>query len=209
MSSFNHQSSEQQTTDELLMLAYAKGDASAFDKLYHRHKKAVFLFFIKQNTSAAVAEELCHDTWLKLINAREKYEVSALFRTYLFTIARHVMIDFFQKKSTQNEQTFTEHVTEQTIQNSVEACEDNVKNTEDAEKPSTVNNYQMEQLKQALNSQILQLPFEQRQVFLLKQEAGFTVDQIAKITQDHKEKVKSHWRYALQKIRKGLTAYVN
>ena len=74
-----------QITDERLMLAYGQGQAMAFDKLYQRHKVAVFRYFLRQNISQAIAEELSHDTWLKIINARESYVVSALFKTYLFT----------------------------------------------------------------------------------------------------------------------------
>ena len=186
---------EPPVTDETLMLAYAKGDSGAFDKLYHRHKVAVHRFFLRQNTSVAIAEELGHDTWLKVINAREKYQVSALFRTYLFTIARRVLIDFSQKKSSQNEQTFSEIIEPE---------------IEIEDKQQQVNHqYQQKKLRQALNKQIAKLDFEQKQVFLLKQEAGFTIEQIAQITEQHKEKVKSSWRYALQKMREGLSAYVN
>ena len=98
---------KESVTDEALMLAYGKGQASAFDSLYQRHKKVVFRFFVKQGLSHAIAEELCHDTWLKLINAREKYQQQALFRTYLFTIARNTLIDHYKKKITQNEEQYT------------------------------------------------------------------------------------------------------
>jgi len=191
LTSFIANDVDQSITDEALMLSYAKGDTGAFDVLYHRHKVAVHRFFLRQHISLAVAEELCHDTWLKVINARKTYEVSALFRTYLFTIARRVLIDFSQKKSTTNEQYFNE-VVEPEI--------------EVDDKSQTVSNHQ---LKQALKNEISKLTFEQKQVFLLKQDAGFTIEQIAKITEQHKEKVKSNWRYALQKMREGLSAYAN
>ena len=97
---------KQSVSDEALMLAYAKGQASAFDSLYQRHKQVIYLFFVKQGLPIAIAEELCHDTWLKLINAREKYQPQALFKTYLFTIARNTLIDHYKKKSTQNEDNY-------------------------------------------------------------------------------------------------------
>jgi len=61
-----------QQQDQTLMLSYAKGDTAAFDLLYGRHKVAVYRFFIRQNLTTAVAEELCQDTWFKLINNRER-----------------------------------------------------------------------------------------------------------------------------------------
>ena len=178
------------------MLSYATGNASAFDLLYHRHKLVVFRFFVRQNLTHTVAEELAHDTWLKIINARQSYVVTAKFTTYLFTIARRLAIDYQQKKSQICE---------------VTTADDEVYSQESMQ--SNADDEQAEPDKQALSialkQQISLLPFEQREVFLLKQEAGFSIDDIANITQQNKEKVKSRWRYALKKMRKGLSFYVN
>jgi len=204
-------------TDEALMLAYGKGKASAFDSLYQRHKQVVFRFFVKQGLSLAIAEELCHDTWLKLINAREKYQPQALFRTYLFTIARNTLIDHYKKKSTQNEVSYTNNSTDNDSSNSDcsnEICseskaEDNQNNLASTISTSPLcEQQQKEQLHIALSLNIAALPIEQREVFLLKQESGFSLEQIAQITAQHQEKVKSSWRYALKRLRKGLQHYV-
>lgn len=198
---FPTEHSNESVTDEALMLAYGKGQVSAFDSLYHRHKQVVFRFFVKQGLSIAIAEELCHDTWLKLINAREKYQQQALFRTYLFTIARNTLIDHYKKKSTQNEVNYTDD-----SDNGEGNDHDNL-----ATKVSTIpacEQQQKEQLYLALSLNIAALPSEQREVFLLKQESGFSIEQIAQITAQHQEKVKSSWRYALKRLRKGLQHYV-
>lgn len=180
----------------MLMLSYANGNASAFDELYQRHRLAVFRFFIRQNLPLAVAEELTHDTWLKVINARQSYVATAKFTTYLFTVARRLAMDYQHKKSNLCEELISDHEIES---HSIEQLNSN--------------NELLSQDRRALNTtlkqQIALLPFEQREVFLLKQEAGFSLDDIANITQQNKEKVKSRWRYALQKIRKGLSFYVN
>ncbi|MFT6925314.1 MAG: RNA polymerase sigma-70 factor (ECF subfamily) [Psychromonas sp.] len=197
--------------DQRLMLAYAKGDAAAFDLLYGRHKVAVYRFFIRQNLTKAVAEELCQDTWFKLINNRESYQANALFSTYLFTIARRIAIDHSQKQSVIFDK--------KQVQDSLN-CLDNQHNLANQErnKPLQImdNNHSSpadatanQALAAALKAQIAALPYEQREVFLLKQEAGFSIDDIAKITFQNKEKVKSCWRYALQKMRKGLSFYGN
>jgi len=192
----------QSVTDEALMLAYAKGTASAFDSLYQRHKQVVFRFFVKQGLSIAIAEELCHDTWLKLINAREKYQQQALFRTYLFTIARNTLLDHYKKKSTKNEDNFTAN----DDANSENRCNDDL--TETIATQPLCEQHSKKQMQLALSLNIAALPNAQREVFLLKQESGFSIEQIAKITAQHQEKVKSSWRYALQRLRKGLQHYV-
>jgi len=185
-----------QKGDETLMLAYAQGDASAFDQLYARHKVAVYRFFTRQNLPVAVSEELAHDTWLKVINARESYSAKAKFTTYLFTIARHLIIDFQQKKS--NKYEVVELIDETTSSDISLALSSDVIEV----------NHKKQTLNLVIREQVLLLSFEQREVFLLKQESGFSIEDIANITQQNKEKVKSCWRYALQKVRKGLSAYV-
>lgn len=196
-------------TDEALMLAYGKGQASAFDSLYQRHKQVVFRFFVKQGLSLAIAEELCHDTWLKLINARENYQQQALFRTYLFTIASNTLIDHYKKKSTQNEVNSANNYTDN---DSGDGESGNQNNHDDLATNITTfsmcEQQQKEQLHLALSLNIAALPLEQREVFLLKQESGFSIEQIAQITAQHQEKVKSSWRYALKRLRKGLQHYV-
>ena len=196
------------------MLAYAKGEAAAFDLLYAKHKAAVYRFFIRQNLSTAVAEELSHDAWLKLINNRENYQATALFNTFLFTIVRRIAIDYSQKKSVLCEQ--------QSVNgneaNNEEHNETNNENQHDGKQSplltqksgsSQLNATANQSLAAALKQQIAALPYDQREVFLLKQEAGFSIEEIAKITFQNKEKVKSCWRYALQKLRKGLSLYGN
>ncbi|WP_019615371.1 sigma-70 family RNA polymerase sigma factor [Psychromonas ossibalaenae] len=191
-----------QQLDQTLMLAYAEGDAAAFDRLYSRHKTAVYRFFIRQNLTTAVAEDLCHDTWLKLINNRAGYQANALFTTYLFTIARRIAIDHAQKKSVLLEQ--------QQNEENLENQESNItQQVTESNHDSQLDVADNQTLAAALKQQIAALPYEQREVFLLKQEAGFSIDDIAEITFQNKEKVKSCWRYALQKMRKGLSFYGN
>jgi RNA polymerase sigma-70 factor (ECF subfamily) len=194
-----------QQLDQTLMLAYAKGDAAAFDLLYGKHKVAVYRFFIRQNVTSAVAEELCQETWFKLINNRTSYQAKALFTTYLFTIARRIAIDHAQKKSVLFEK---QQVEDNIVSLDNHECNQTQQITENNHSPqldASVN----KTLAAALKQQIAALPYEQREVFLLKQEAGFSIDDIAKITFQDKEKVKSCWRYALQKMRKGLSIYGN
>lgn len=174
------------------MLRYAKGDVTAFDLLYNKHKAAVYRFFVRQPLTREVAEELCHDVWLKIINQRDNYQDTALFTTYLFTIARRIAMDHTQNKRVR----FDKQCVEKDIENVIGEDNDSISNGNAT-------------LAIALKKQIAALPYDQREVFLLKQEAGFTLDDIATITSQNKEKVKSCWRYALQKIRKGLRVYEN
>jgi RNA polymerase sigma factor (sigma-70 family) len=79
--------------DETLMLRYGKGDVQAFEVLYRRHKNALYRFVRRHCRDREVAADLVQDIWMKVIRGRKCYRVRARFRTYLFTLARHRLID--------------------------------------------------------------------------------------------------------------------
>ena len=86
-------------TDEALMRAYGLGDARAFDTLYARHKGATYRYFLRHAGShTSTADELHQDLWLKVIGARERYEAQAKFSTWLYTLARHRLVDHWRSR---------------------------------------------------------------------------------------------------------------
>src|SRR5205814_2697396 len=52
--------------DEDLMLAYAAGDAAAFDALYARHKGPVYRYLLRQCSHAGVVDELFPGGWMSV-----------------------------------------------------------------------------------------------------------------------------------------------
>src|SRR5690606_26381365 len=56
----------------------------------------------------------------------------------------------------------------------------------------------------ALHKAVIELPPDQREVFLLFHEGDLTLQQIAEITHQPKERIKSRYRYALKKLKNTL-----
>ena len=83
-------------SDEELMLSYQQGNVTAFDVLYERHKGGVFRYLLAKCHQQEIAEELFQDVWMKLIAARDRYEVRAKFTTYLYQLAHNHFIDYYQ-----------------------------------------------------------------------------------------------------------------
>src|SRR5688572_13629504 len=82
--------------DDQLMLAYAAGDAAAFDELYSRHEGALFRFVrrLLGANLAAQADEVFQDTWMRIVAARASFSPQgAAWRTWAFTIAHNVAMD--------------------------------------------------------------------------------------------------------------------
>ena len=79
--------------DEALMRRAARGDAGAFDALLGRHEAAVFHYLTRLVTDRALAEDLAQECWLRVWRARHSYQPTASFRTWLFTVARRLVLD--------------------------------------------------------------------------------------------------------------------
>jgi RNA polymerase sigma-70 factor, ECF subfamily len=73
--------------DEALMEA---GTAAAFEQLVRRHYARVVRFCQRSTGSDAIAEELAQETFVRLWRARARYEPTAGFRVFLYTVARNL-----------------------------------------------------------------------------------------------------------------------
>src|SRR3954468_1635594 len=84
--------------DEELMLAYKAGNAGAFETLYARHRARLYRFVLRAVKARAVAEELFQEIWMRVIEARGRYTPQARFTTWLYTIAHNHLVDHWRKR---------------------------------------------------------------------------------------------------------------
>jgi RNA polymerase sigma-70 factor, ECF subfamily len=78
-------------SDEQLMVAFSRGSTDAFGELFSRYKQPLYGFFRRRIADPAQAEELAQETFLAVLRAAARYEMSALFRTYLYAIALKIL----------------------------------------------------------------------------------------------------------------------
>src|SRR5580692_6463074 len=88
-------------SDETLMARYGRGDAAAFELLYRRHEMRVWRYLERNLRNRATADELMQEVWFAVARDAARYEPSARFTTWLFTIAHHRMIDSIRKSRRQ------------------------------------------------------------------------------------------------------------
>jgi len=176
--------------DEDLMLGYQQGDAAAFEVLYERHKGGVFRYLLAKCHQQAIAEELFQDVWMKLIAARDRYEVRAKFTTYLYQLAHNHFIDYYRK-------TRTDVLQQKDCDEDVELMIVNGQKQADEQ-------LEIQRQTEILSELVDNLPDAQREAFMLREEAGLTVAEIAEVTGVNAEAAKSRLRYAVKKLRAGL-----
>ena len=86
-------------TDEQLMLEFQRGSREAFEELFARYREPIFGFFRRRLEDVARAEELAQETFVAVLRAVRRYEPRALFRTYLYGIALHLLSADRRKQS--------------------------------------------------------------------------------------------------------------
>lgn len=72
------------------------GDEDAFVALIHRYQTPLLNFFRRMGVSTD-AEDLAQETFLRLFRFRRRYQPSATFATFLYTIAGNIRIDHLRK----------------------------------------------------------------------------------------------------------------
>ena len=77
-------------TDDRLMLDYVEGDENALRILVERWERPVFAFLVRMLGSPEEAEDLCQDTFMRLIKAADRYQPEGKFQSWLFRIANHL-----------------------------------------------------------------------------------------------------------------------
>jgi RNA polymerase sigma factor (sigma-70 family) len=179
--------------DEALMLAYRDGEAGAFDILYSRNRGKLFRYLARQVPHCA--DELFQDIWMRVIGARDGYTVSAKFSTWLFRIAHNRLMDHFRAQG----RSIIEFAEPQGDDDDCPALD-----------PPASASAQPDAMlaRKALAQQILaaldELPAAQRETFLLAEEGGLSLEEIAVATGVGKETAKSRLRYALERLRRTL-----
>lgn len=179
--------------DAELMARYAQGDMRAFELLYSRHRSALYRYLGRHARDPDVTNDLFQEVWSKVITNRSRYEPRAKFRTFLFRIAHNCFIDHYRRQSSRPKQEFPDG---EDWQDALPAPAHDSPDTR-AEHAELMARY-----RKTLSA----LPPEQRDVFLLYEESGLSLDEIGAITGVGMETAKSRLRYALSKLRAALSA---
>lgn len=172
--------------DSALMLRYRDGDVEAFEVLYRRHNDSLYRYLLRMCRHRDTAEDVFQEVWGKIIKARGNYRPTAKFTTFLYRVARNCFIDHLRRNKRHAHSSEIDPETQRGHETDPD---------EETERSLA---------RRRLEAALLTLPDEQRDVFLLHEEAGLNLDQIAHVTGVNRETAKSRLRYAVKKLRAAI-----
>ena len=196
-------------SDDELMLAYARGEGAAFEALYRRHEGRLFRFVrrVLGAALAAQADEVFQDTWMKIIQARARFEPGlARWTTWAFAIAHNTCLDQLRKSGREVSQ--HELAGGNNNDDNDDTVLDWLQTRLGDNSPSSEDSAHWRAAGQQLMHCLQQLPDAQRAAFLLHHEDDCSLQEMAAALQIALEAAKSRLRYALTKLRGCMGAYL-
>lgn len=188
-------------TAEQQMLAYAQNPEPALLKpLVERFSDDLFHFLMAQ-AGASYADDVLQQTWLKVIEKRQSFRAGTSVKSWLFTIARNTLLDELRRTQRWD---FSDVDEVSADGKSGSECEAQLSHISTEQRVS--DNEQRELSQQEFQAMLQSLTLAQREAVVLQLE-GFSIEEIASITSEKRETIKSRLRYAKQALKKHMVNF--
>jgi RNA polymerase sigma-70 factor (ECF subfamily) len=174
--------------DELIRGLKA-GRPEAFERLVREFGDRIYRF-VKRLAGGPAAEDLTQEVFIRVHRSIDAYRPEGRFESWLFTIANNLCIDHARWRR--------DHPTAAVEEIAVWGRARTRPPEEEAEGA---------EIRAALRQAVERLPFEQKQVFLLREEAGLSFKEIAEMTGCPLNTALGRMHYAMESLRKSLKAY--
>jgi RNA polymerase sigma-70 factor, ECF subfamily len=162
-----------------------------FDRLYDEYHHALFQFLFYMVRNRESAEDLVQEVYIRVLNAYESFEGKSSEKTWLYSIARHVAIDWLRKQSRRSKRFlfFDIKETENVLRDQDPLPEELV-----AKKESYRDLYTM----------MKRCSLDQQQVLVLRYIQSLSISETAQILNWTESKVKTTQHRAIKELRRWL-----
>jgi RNA polymerase sigma-70 factor (ECF subfamily) len=164
---------ENSDPDAALMLRVKRGDRMAFAQLVEKYKQPLFNFISRYLRDEVESEDLAQNVFLQVYKSRQRYEQTAKFSTWLFTIARNLCLNEIRRRS--------RHPAESLEESHAEHDDQPLRQYEDRNNPLPAENVLHGELAGKIEAALVELPEAQRTAILLCRQDELSYEEIAKI----------------------------
>src|SRR5262244_2614114 len=87
-------------TDDTSSLAAGlrRRDPDLLDRLIEQYQQRLYRYLVFLTGDRALAEDLFQETWIRVLERGHQYNAKSKFESWLFAIARHLVIDVSRRK---------------------------------------------------------------------------------------------------------------
>ncbi|MDL2255694.1 sigma-70 family RNA polymerase sigma factor, partial [Parabacteroides sp. OttesenSCG-928-K15] len=174
-----------------LILGVKSGSHKDFDKLYAIYADLLYGFVLRLTQSPSEARDILQETFLRVWQTREQLSVEMSFKSYLYAIARNLIIDSFRRQM--KSVAFEEYISSEAYQNHAE-------NTVERD-------IDFDEFKRLFEEAKHKLTDRQRQIFELSRESGLPLITIAQQLDLSEKTIKNQLTLIMQTLRKELAHY--
>jgi len=186
--------------DAELMLRVKNGDSEAFAELVEKYKQPVINLMFRMVHDLEEAEDLAQNVFVRVYQSADRYEVSAKFSTWLFTIARHSCFNELRRRS--------RHPTESMDAMSEENDDLPTHQFEDKKTHTPPDTFLHNELEQKIQQALNELPEKQRLGILLCRQDELSYEEIARILECSVSATKSLIHRGRETLKQKLKPYL-
>lgn len=177
-------------TDKKLIQQYLEGDDKSFEILIQKYLKMIYGFAYKNVGNTADAEDITQEVFVKVWKNIKKFKQDRDFKPWIFQIAKNTSIDFLRKKKTIPFSRFENDKGQNAIvENIVSTPVDLIKGFGD---------------KRAIEVAMRGLTDKEQEIINLRHNQGLSFKEIAQISKESINTVKSRYRRTLANLRKNI-----
>ncbi|UOQ42670.1 RNA polymerase sigma factor SigX [Halobacillus salinarum] len=163
-----------------------------FEQFYEKYHQDLFQFVAYMVKDRQVAEDLVQEVYVKLIRSFHTYDGRSSEKTWLFSIARHVTVDYFRKQSRKRKRIFDYF--------DWGAKGERLVDHKPLPEEIAVENEEMKQVYQAMEK----CGVDQKTVIILRYIQQLSIKETAEILGWSESKVKTTQHRAMKKLREML-----
>jgi RNA polymerase sigma-70 factor, ECF subfamily len=187
-------------SDAEVMLRVKSGDQSAFDFLVQKYRRPLVSFMYRMARNTAAAEDLAQEVFLRVYRARESYEASAKFTTWLYRIATNLAVNHARD---------TRHERPEVTVSLDEPDEDSGTTLDVADSKITVEEALVRRERMlAIRSKVEALPERQKQAVIMHKYQQMDYKQISEVLKLSESATKSLLFRAYETLRDQLKEFV-
>jgi RNA polymerase sigma-70 factor, ECF subfamily len=180
-----------------LMLRVKEGDVKAFERLVELHQNAIVGTCARMLNNIDDAHDIAQQVFIRVWRSAPRYEPTAKFTTWLFTITRNLVFNEARRRSRRKEVSMEQ-----------ESEDDLPRHFVDHSAPGADHITQQAELEQALDKAIAALPEKQRIAVIMRRHQDLPYEDICAVLKMSLPAVKSLLFRARTELRKHLAAYL-